>query len=172
VTQLLLSWSEGDRAALEKLIPLVYAELHRLARGYMRREREGHTLQTTALINEAFLKLVDWKNAKWQSRAHFFGISARLMRQLRVSFARARQSAKRGGEETAVKLNEEGVAGKGVALAGVEPLGREGEGHREIICAGDWRCGLMRLIGLWNRHFVRVRISVDPAGILPLYEAK
>lgn len=96
VTQLLHSWSEGDRAALEKLIPLVYAELHRLARGYMRREREGHTLQTTALINEAFLKLVDWKNAKWQSRAHFFGISARLMRQILVSFARARQSAKRG----------------------------------------------------------------------------
>ncbi len=113
VTQLLHSWSEGDRAALEKLIPLVYAELHRLARGYMRREREGHTLQTTALINEAFLKLVDWKNAKWQSRAHFFGISARLMRQILVSFARARQSAKRGGEETVVELNEEIVHGNG-----------------------------------------------------------
>ena len=106
VTQLLRSWSAGDEAALEKLTPLIYAELHRLARGYMRREREGHTLQTTALINEAFLKLIDWKKAKWENRAHFFGISARMMRQILVSYARAHHSSKRGGEGELVKLDE------------------------------------------------------------------
>jgi RNA polymerase sigma-70 factor (ECF subfamily) len=112
VTQLLHSWSEGNQAALEKLTPLIYAELHRLARGYMRREREGHTLQTTALINEAFVKLIDWKNAKWQNRAHFFGISARLMRQILVSYARAHHSSKRGGEAERLELEEELVPAK------------------------------------------------------------
>ncbi len=106
VTQLLHSWSEGNQAALDKLIPLIYSELHRLARGYMRREREGHTLQTTALINEAFVKLIDWKSAKWQNRAHFFGISARLMGQILVSYARAHHSSKRGGEAERVELDE------------------------------------------------------------------
>jgi len=109
VTQLLRSWSAGDQAALEKLTPLIYSELHRLARGYMRRERGGHTLQTTALINEAFVKLIDWKSAKWQNRAHFFGISARLMRQILVSYARAHHSSKRGGEAERLELDEEQV---------------------------------------------------------------
>lgn len=112
VTGLLHSWSDGNQSALEKLIPLVYAELHRLASGYMQREREDHTLQTTALINEAFLKLVDCRKAKWQNRAHFFGISARLMRQILVDFARAQQSTKRGGAVTLVELNEEVIPGK------------------------------------------------------------
>ena len=112
VTQLLRSWSAGDQAALDKLIPLIYAELHRLARGYMRREREGHTLQTTALINEAFVKLIDWKSAKWQNRAHFFGLSARLMRQILVSYARAHHSSKRGGEVERLELDEELVPAK------------------------------------------------------------
>ena len=112
VTRLLHSWGAGDEAALEKLTPLIYAELHRLARGYMRREREGHTLQTTALINEAFVKLIDWKSAKWQNRAHFFGISARLMRQILVSYARAHHSSKRGGEAERMELDEELVPAK------------------------------------------------------------
>jgi RNA polymerase sigma-70 factor (ECF subfamily) len=105
VTQLLRSWSDGHQEALERLVPLVYAELRRLARGYMRGEREGHTLQTTALINEAFLRLIDWKNVSWQNRAHFFGVSAQLMRRILVDFARSR-SAKRGGDVSRVTLDE------------------------------------------------------------------
>jgi RNA polymerase sigma factor (TIGR02999 family) len=106
VTQLLQSWSGGDPLALEKLVPLVYSELHRLARGYMRGEREGHTLQTTALINEAFLRLVDWKNVSWQNRAHFFGVSAQLMRRILVDFARSRRNNRRGGDMSRVTLDE------------------------------------------------------------------
>jgi RNA polymerase sigma factor (TIGR02999 family) len=97
VTQLLMAWSDGDESALEKLVPLVYGELRRLARRYMRRERRDHTLQTTALINEAYLQLVDIRNVHWQNRAHFFALCARLMRRILVDFARSRRFAKRGG---------------------------------------------------------------------------
>ena len=107
LTQLLRSWSEGDKSALDQLVPLVHAELHRLARGYMRGERQGHTLQTTALINEAFLRLIDCKNVSWQNRAHFFGVSAQLMRRILVDFARSRRNAKRGGDVSRVTLNED-----------------------------------------------------------------
>jgi RNA polymerase sigma factor (TIGR02999 family) len=106
ITQLLLAWSDGDQAALEKLTPLVYAELRRLARGYMFGERPGHTLQTTALINEAYLRLIDWKNVRWQGRAHFFGVAAQVMRRILVDFARARHYAKRGGAAQQVSLDE------------------------------------------------------------------
>jgi RNA polymerase sigma-70 factor, ECF subfamily len=99
VTQLLVKWSNGDQAALEKLMPLVYSELRRLASNYLRRERPGHTLQPTALVNEAYLKLIDQKNAKWQSRAQFFGVAAQLMRRILVDHARAHQAAKRGGSD-------------------------------------------------------------------------
>ena len=97
ITQLLIDWGKGDQAALEKLMPLVYDELRRLASNYLRRERATHTLQPTALVNEAYLKLVDQRNAKWQNRAHFFGISAQLMRRILVDHARQHQAAKRGG---------------------------------------------------------------------------
>ena len=97
VTQLLVDWSKGDQAALERLMPLVYSELRRLATNYLRKERQGHTLQPTALVNEAYLKLVDQRNAKWQNRAQFFGISAQLMRRILVDHARQHQAAKRGG---------------------------------------------------------------------------
>src|SRR3982751_3415485 len=97
ITQLLIDWSSGDQAALEKLMPLVYNELRRLATNYLRRERASHTLQPTALVNEAYLKLVDQRNAKWQNRAHFFGISAQLMRRILVDHARQHQAVKRGG---------------------------------------------------------------------------
>ena len=90
LTELLQRWSEGDAAALEALTPVVHEELHRIAKRYMRREREGHTLQTTALVNEAYVRLIDWKNARWQNRAHFFGVSAQLMRRILVDFARKR----------------------------------------------------------------------------------
>lgn len=101
VTVLLRSWGQGDQAALERLTPLVYTELHRMARRYMRNERVGNTLQTTALVNEAYLRLVDIKNAAWQDRAHFFALSAQLMRRILVDRARARVSAKRGGGKRA-----------------------------------------------------------------------
>ena len=106
ITELLRAWSSGDETALEELIPIVDAELRRLARIYMARERIGHTLQTTALVNEAFLRLVDARNVRWQDRAHFLGISARLMRRVLVDHARTRGMQKRGGGAYSVPLNE------------------------------------------------------------------
>ena len=97
VTGLLQKWSAGDADALEKLTPIIYAELHRIAKRYINRERKDHTLQTTALVNEAYLRLIDWKTAKWENRAHFFGVSAQLMRRILVDFARKRP--KRNNEE-------------------------------------------------------------------------
>src|SRR6266446_5635264 len=97
VTELLLAWGRGDESAFQQLIPLVHAELHRLARRFMRGERAGHTLQTTVLVNEAYLRLVDLNRVRWQDRAHFFAMSARLMRRILVDHARSRQSLKRGG---------------------------------------------------------------------------
>lgn len=96
VTELLLAWSEGKHSALDQLVPLVYPELRRLAHGYMRGEREGHTLQTSALINEAYLRLVDSARVNWRDRTHFMAVSAQLMRRILVDFARARQCQKRG----------------------------------------------------------------------------
>ncbi len=90
LTEILRKWSDGDKDALEELTPVIYAELHRIARRYMRRERQDHLLQTSALVNEAYIRLIDWKNAKWENRAHFFGVSAQLMRRILVDFARKR----------------------------------------------------------------------------------
>jgi RNA polymerase sigma factor (TIGR02999 family) len=106
ITELLLAWSNGDQVALEKLTPLVYNELHRLARHYMERERPGHTLQTSALVNEAYIRLIDWKSVQWQNRAHFFAVSAQLMRRILVDFARSRDYLKRGGGSPLVSLEE------------------------------------------------------------------
>jgi RNA polymerase sigma-70 factor, ECF subfamily len=106
VTALLQAWSAGDRTALDRLVPLVHAELRRLARRYMRRERAGHTLQTTALIHEAYIRLVGAQGVNWENRAHFFGISARVMRQVLVDFARERGYRKRGGGHQRVPLDE------------------------------------------------------------------
>lgn len=110
VTVLLRAWSDGDESALDRLLPLVEAELRRLARGYMGRERRGHTLQTTAVVNEAFLRLTDARSVRWQDRAHFLGISARLMRRVLVDHARARGYRKRGGGAQRVTLDEGLVA--------------------------------------------------------------
>ncbi len=106
VTRLLQDWSEGDEGAAERLMPLVYDELRRLARDYLRRERPGHTLQPTALVNEAYLKLVDQRDARWQSRAHFYGVAAQLMRRILVDHARAHEAEKRGGEFQKLSLDE------------------------------------------------------------------
>lgn len=111
VTALLDEWSRGNRAALDELIPLVEAELHRLARAHMSRERPGHTLQTTAVVNEAYIRLAEWKGAHWQNRAHFFGIAAEIMRRIMIDHARRRRQLKRGGEAAVrVTLDESALA--------------------------------------------------------------
>jgi RNA polymerase sigma factor (TIGR02999 family) len=110
ITQMLLEWSEGDNAALERLTPLVYEELHRLAHHYMKRERSGHTLQTSALVNEAYLRLVNQRNIKWNSRTHFFAIAARMMRRILVDHARSHLYAKRGGGAVHLSLEHAELA--------------------------------------------------------------
>lgn len=112
ITRLLAGWGRGDPAALEELIPLVYDELHRIAHRYMRRERPGHTLQTSALINEAYLRLIDQHEARWQNRAHFFAIASKLMRRILVDQVRKKGYAKRGGNPLQVSLDE------GLAVSG------------------------------------------------------
>jgi RNA polymerase sigma-70 factor, ECF subfamily len=110
ITQWLVAWSQGDRTAFEKLMPLVYSELHRIARRYMERENPGHTLQTTAVIHEAYLRLADQPDVQWQNRAHFYGFAARVMRHILVDYARGRLSMKQGGNMQHVSLDEAAVA--------------------------------------------------------------
>src|SRR5688572_18278248 len=106
LTQLLEAWSNGEEEALAKLAPLVHAELYRLAKRYMSRERAEHMLQTSALINEAYLRLIDWKSVRWQNRAHFFGVAARMMRRILVDFARQRPRIERGAEVRHISLED------------------------------------------------------------------
>ncbi len=121
VTQLLRAWSDGHQEALEKLMPIVYSELHRLAQHYMRRERPGHILQTSALINEAYLRLIDASQVSWQNRAHFFAISADLMRRILVDWARAHQSQKRGAGVAPMSLDEDlGMSQERLDLAALD----------------------------------------------------
>lgn len=112
VTQLLLDWSKGNKAALDSLLPLIYDELRRVAAGYLKRERAGHTLQPTALVNEAYLQLAGERRVGWESRAHFFGAAARLMRRILVDHARSRNALKRGGGEFRATLTEALAASK------------------------------------------------------------
>jgi len=111
ITQLLERWSQGDEEALDQLMPLVYDELHRLAGAYLRRERREHTLQPTALVNEAYLKLVRQRKIQWQNRAQFFGVAAQLMRRILVDHARANSADKRGGDRVNVSLKNIGAFG-------------------------------------------------------------
>jgi RNA polymerase sigma-70 factor (ECF subfamily) len=106
ISELLVAWGGGDESALDRLMPLVYDELRRLAHRYMSHERAGHTLQTTALVNEAYLRLVNWREGRWQNRAHFFAVSAQMMRRILVDFARDKQYLKRGGGALRVSLAE------------------------------------------------------------------
>jgi RNA polymerase sigma-70 factor (ECF subfamily) len=110
ITELLQAWSEGNQGALDQLIPVVYEDLHRLAQSYMAQERPNHTLQATALVHEAYLRLLDSARPSWQDRAHFFAVCARMMRRILVDWARSRQAQKRGQEERAVQLEEAIVA--------------------------------------------------------------
>ena len=112
ISGILRAWSDGDQGALDKLTPIVYDELHRLARRYMKHERPGHSLQTSALVNEAYLRLVDYERMQWQNRAHFFAVSAQLMRRILVDHAR-RHNLKRGGDIEHVALEEAAVVGGG-----------------------------------------------------------
>jgi RNA polymerase sigma factor (TIGR02999 family) len=116
ITRLLAEWSNGDRQALEKLTPLVYDELRRLAARYLRQERAGHTLQSTALVHEAYMKLVGQNNVQWQNRAHFFGIAAQMIRRILVDYARARKADKRGSGAEKLSLDE------AIALPGGQDL--------------------------------------------------
>jgi RNA polymerase sigma factor (TIGR02999 family) len=109
IIRLLVAWSEGDETALAELMPLVEHELHRLASHYMHRETPGHTLQTTALVNEAYLRLANQRNVRWQNRAHFFGIAAKIMRRILLNYARDRHRLKRGGHAAQVSLSEVAV---------------------------------------------------------------
>jgi RNA polymerase sigma factor (TIGR02999 family) len=110
VTDLLQAWGGGDKTALDQLVPIVYEELHRQAQRYLQRENPGHTLQTTALVHEAYLRLVDQRQAQWQNRAQFFGVAAQLMRRILVDYARRHQAAKRGGSAIQVPFEEGSVA--------------------------------------------------------------
>ena len=116
LTQLLEAWSDGEEEALDKLAPLVHAELYRLAKRYMSRERPDHLLQTSALINEAYVRLIDWKAVRWQNRAHFFGIAAQMIRRILVDYARARKADKRGSGAERLSLDE------AIALPGGQDL--------------------------------------------------
>lgn len=106
ITELLIEWGNGDKSALDKLLPLVERELHRLAHSYMRKERPGHTLQTTALINETYLRLVDQRKVQWQNRAHFFGIAGQIMRRILLNYARDQRRIKRGGGSLRLSFSE------------------------------------------------------------------
>ena len=116
VTHLLLAWRQGQKEAFDKLIPVVYEELRRLAHSYMRHERKRHTLQTTALVNEAYLRLLDCSRVDWQNRAHFLAISAQLMRRILVDYARSKRSKKRGGAAERVSLEVLEISSPGPAI--------------------------------------------------------
>jgi RNA polymerase sigma-70 factor, ECF subfamily len=130
VSGLLRAWSDGDRDALDRLTPIVYDELHRLAQSYMKRERPGHSLQTTALVNEAYMRLVDYKSMQWQNRAHFFAVSAQLMRRILVEHAR-RRNLKRGGGVQHVSLEETAIV--------------DGERDTDLMALDDAMVALARL---------------------------
>src|SRR5262245_31569884 len=117
ITQLLMDWANGDQVALDKLLPFIESELRRLAHNYMRRERRDHTLQTTAVVNEAYIRLVDQKNVRWQNRAHFFAIAASLMRRILVDYAKSHNRTKRGGHMIQVSLTDAAVLSTNEAQA-------------------------------------------------------
>jgi RNA polymerase sigma factor (TIGR02999 family) len=112
ITELLVAWSEGNREALAQLVPIVEAELRRLAKNYLSKERPDHILQTTALIQEAYLRLIDWENVRWQNRAHFFGVAAQMMRRILVDYAVEQKALKRGGGARHIALEELGEGAK------------------------------------------------------------
>lgn len=163
VTQLLIAWSSGDQAARETLMSVVYEELHRLARRYMRNESPGHTLQTSALVHEAFIRLVDQRNVHWQNRSHFFGIAAQMMRRILVDYARSRNFAKRGGG--AVKLSlEEGLIVSDERTEGVVAVHEALEGLAKIDPRQVQIVELKFFAGLSNEETAEV-LAVSPGTV-------
>jgi RNA polymerase sigma-70 factor (ECF subfamily) len=163
VTQLLIGWGNGDKGALDRLIPLIYDELRRLARYYMRRERSGGTLQTTALANEAYMRLIDQRNVRWQNRAHFFGIAAQLMRRILIDHARKRDNVKRGGDVRKVPLDEAALVSQGRAadlIALDEALTR-----LEAIDERKSRVIELRFFGGLNIEETAEVLSISPATV-------
>ena len=163
VTGLLQDWCNGDQAALEKLIPLVYAELHRLAKRYMRRENAGHTLQTSALVNEAYLRLIEAHGVRWQNRSHFFAVSAQIMRRILVDFARARWNLKRGGGARQVSLDEGLVVSpeRGADLLALD----EALEKLAVLNARQSRVVELRYFGGLNEEEVAEVIKVSPRTV-------
>src|SRR5206468_2745400 len=141
ITQLLAEWSKGNQAALDKLYPLVYKELRRLAHGYLRRERKGHTLQTTALINEAYLRLVEQEQVHWANRSHFFAISAQIMRRILIDHARRYDYIKRGGGAQQVSLDEAAIVTSGIG----SELIRLDEALKTLAKLDERRCHVVEL---------------------------
>ena len=160
ITQLLAEWSEGNQSALDELYPLVYEELHRLARRYMSRERKGHTLQTTALINEAYVRLVDQKNVRWANRSHFFAISAQIMRRILIDHARRHAYAKRGGGAKQVSLEEAAI----VVPDQASELVRLDEALKTLAKLDERRCYVVEL-----RYFGGLS-NEEIAGVLKVSE--
>ena len=163
VTELLLAWSDGDQSALDRLVPHVQAELRRLARTYMRRERAGHTLQTTALINEAYLRLIDAKKIRWQNRAHFYGIASRLMRRILVDCARERNYQKHGGGAHQVTFDEALVVG---AADNPDVLAVD-EALSELAKVDERKARVveMRFFGGLNEKEIAVALNVSPETV-------
>lgn len=164
VTELLLAWSGGDQAALEQLIPLVHAELRRIATRYMARERFGHTLQPTALVNELYLKLVDVERVRWQNRAHFMAVAARLMRRILVDFARFRRYRKRGGDIQHVAFDERVVVdiGRGHDLLALD------DALDELARVNARQCQIvvMRFFGGLSIEEVANVLNISPATVM------
>jgi RNA polymerase sigma factor (TIGR02999 family) len=161
VTELLLSWGQGDAAALDRLVPLLYDDLRRVARGHLRREGPGHTLQPTALVHEVFLRLVDVDRMTVKSRTHFFALSARLMRQILVDHARRRQAGKRGGGATVIGLNEAAAAAAPASSSSVDVLALD-EALDALSSFDDRQCRVVEL-----RFFAGLNIpeAADALGV-------
>lgn len=165
ITQLLLAWSDGDQTALEKLLPIVEKELHRIASRYMRKEHPGHTLQTTALVNEAYFRLIDQKNMRWQNRAHFFGIAAQFMRRILLNYARDRHRDKRGGKAVQVSLSEVAV----VSIEKSDELIALDESLKRLAVIDERKCRVVEL-----RYFggLSVEETAEVLGVSPLTVAR
>jgi RNA polymerase sigma-70 factor (ECF subfamily) len=161
ITSLLLDWSKGDQAAYEQLAPLVYDELHRIARRQMSKERPGHTLQPSALVNEAFMRLIDYDGVNWENRRHFFRLAARMMREVLINYAASRKSAKRGGAAQRVTLDEALVREKTGAM-GLEDLLALNQALQRLAQEDD-RCA--RVVELMFFGGLSERETADELGV-------
>ena len=163
VTRLLVDWGHGDQSALDSLLPLIYNELRRVADSYLRRDRPGHTLQATALVNEAFLQLINQDQINWQNRAHFFGAAANLMRQILIQHARANHAAKRGGERQKLYLDEAGD----MAQANDLDLVALDDALRDLETVAPRQCRIveLRYFGGLNIEETAEALSISPATV-------